>query len=123
MRGFVRVPAPSSETAFENNPEHDLTYPLNGDEATGTACPLLTLPLPSRHRDGCGLRWRARNLCGLSQPGFKAGLAESCTVVWNQCSLAHLFSGVPSWSSASIPKRGTKCASLLLANALVQTCC
>src|SRR5260370_38596981 len=47
------------------------------------------------HRcDGCGLR-RTRNLCcRLSEPGFETGLAESCVIARNQCSLAEFCPGI-----------------------------
>src|SRR5206468_5189289 len=52
------------------------------------------LPLGPRC-DACGLRMRTRNLCcGLSQPGFETGLAESCVIARKQCSLADFRSRV-----------------------------
>src|ERR1700674_3336989 len=54
----------------------------------------MTLFLPGHHFDACGLR-RTRNLCcGLSQPGFETGLAESCVIARKQCFLADFRSGV-----------------------------
>src|SRR5882762_3339098 len=55
----------------------------------------MTLFLLGHHCDACGLRMRTRNLCcGLSQPGFETGLAESCVIGRNQCSLADFRSRV-----------------------------
>src|SRR5438128_6925659 len=49
----------------------------------------MTLYLLGPHCDACGLRMRTRNLCcGLSQPGFETGLAESCVIARKQCFLA-----------------------------------
>ena len=55
----------------------------------------MTLFLLGHHCDACGLRMRTRNLCcGLSQPGFETGLAESCVIARNQCFLAEFRSRV-----------------------------
>src|SRR5580704_3882384 len=54
-----------------------------------------SLFLFGHHCDACGLRRRTRNLCcGLSQPGFETGLAESCVIAGKQRSLADFRSVV-----------------------------
>src|SRR5258706_2460999 len=60
-----------------------------------------TLFLVGHRCDTCGLRMRARNLCcGLSQPGFETGLAESCVIAGNQRFLAEFRSRITSvWIS------------------------
>src|SRR6266481_9742763 len=55
----------------------------------------LFLLLLGHHCHACGLRMRTRNLCcGLSQPGFETGLAESCVIARNQCFLTDFRSRV-----------------------------
>src|SRR5260370_8303338 len=63
--------------------------------ATMSASFFMTLFLLGHHCDACGLRMCTRNLCcGLSQPGFETGLAESCVIAPNQCFLANFASRV-----------------------------
>src|SRR5580704_7191912 len=63
--------------------------------ATMSASFFMTLFLLGHHRDACGLRMCIRNLCcGLSEPGFETGLAESCVIARNQCFLANFRSRV-----------------------------
>src|SRR6185437_7350941 len=54
-----------------------------------------TLLVLAPHCDACGLRMRTRNLCcGLSQPGFETGLADSCVIARKQRFLAEFRSSV-----------------------------
>src|SRR6266705_6844924 len=76
-----------------------------------------TLFLLGRHCDASGLRLRTRNLCcGLSQPGFETGLAESRVIARKQCFLADFRSIVTGvWISddfAGIFERGQAPSSL-----------
>src|SRR5712671_6642511 len=63
--------------------------------ATISASFFMTLFLLGHHCDACWLRMRTRNLCcGLSEPGFETGLAESCVIARKQCFLADFRSRV-----------------------------
>src|SRR5262245_488288 len=72
---------------------------------------LMTLFLLGHYCNACGLRMCTRNLCcGLSQPGFEKGLAESCVIARKQCFLGDFRSRVMrAWISddfAGIFERG-----------------
>src|SRR5712692_6664982 len=68
---------------------------ISGEAVSTSASFFMTLFLLGHHCDACGLRRRTRNLCcGLSQPGFETGLAESRLIPRKQCSLADFRSRV-----------------------------
>src|SRR5580704_4614345 len=76
---------------------HDLAYLIAISHVVATSVSSLWLFLfPRRYSNRCRLRRRTRNLwCGLSQPGFEPGLAETCVIVRNERPLAHLDAVVP----------------------------
>src|SRR6516164_8114608 len=92
-RQFKSIIAFGHPTYFFLAPSR-LKRPLAARSAVAYAVPMsasffMTLFLLGHRGGACGLSMRTGNLCcGLSQPSFETGLAESRAIVRKQCSLA-----------------------------------
>src|SRR5712692_6981642 len=87
-----KLKASCAVSSYVGERRRPLYFPIRRSPVSAVAISanfFMTFFFLGHHCDAGGLRMRTRNLCcELSQPGFETGLAESCVIARNQCSLA-----------------------------------